>query len=363
MANRLGRTGDLVVHAGLAIVAVFLISVALNAGGQSSCTSGVNTSDTGSWPGSILQLTAITTSSGVCSARTNKVSGWIDGVPTDCQTDGDLEDEGPCYASKLGEAASVRPTGIEPRCGEWDGYSSHQYYESGQDHTIQSNRHTLLRVTPCEDPEDPEEDDPNDQEDQCSDPVECNQSPIIISTGKGAAYKLTSAAQGVWFDINGDGVLDRVAWTPPASDIAFLAIDRNGDGQINDGKELFGNNTYPGVPHGFEALKKMNMETNGGRLKGSVNGEDPLFTKLLLWNDANHNGVSEPYELTPASSVLSAIGLGYQPLPRRDGHGNTFRFRGWVHIRTQPGLNKSQSEKDNKERTRHIWDVFFQVAK
>jgi hypothetical protein len=56
--------------------------------------------------------------------------------------------------------------------------------------------------------------------------------------------------------------------------------------------------------------------------RGSVSSDDPRFARLLLWTDRNHNGVSEPSELRPASELLSDIGLAYEEHKRRDGHGN-----------------------------------------
>ena len=64
------------------------------------------------------------------------------------------------------------------------------------------------------------------------------QEPAIDTTGE--AFKLTSAAAGVMFDISGTGHPVQIAWTAPGSYNAFLSLDRNGDGIISDGTELFG---------------------------------------------------------------------------------------------------------------------------
>jgi hypothetical protein len=113
--------------------------------------------------------------------------------------------------------------------------------------------------------------------------------------------------------------------------------------------------------NGFVALQRLAMETNGGVKRGSVTSDDPIFSQLLLWTDSDHNGISEPWELRPASEVISAIGLGYKVIPRRDGHGNVFALRGWVHIRTAPGRNDATSRTNDMERTRSIWDVFLSL--
>lgn len=150
-------------------------------------------------------------------------------------------------------------------------------------------------------------------------------SSIIINIVRNATYRLTSAANGVIFDLNGDGAREQIAWTEADSEVAFLAMDRNGDGKITSGKELFGNYTLPGVSNGFHALNLMTMETNGGVERGSVSSEDPIFTRLLLWNDRNHNGISERLELRKASEVVSDIGLGYWSVPHGDDLGNQDR--------------------------------------
>lgn len=151
--------------------------------------------------------------------------------------------------------------------------------------------------------------------------------PIVIATGVARAYTLTSPAKGVLFDLDADGDVEQVAWTPPESEVAFLARDVNGNGVIDDGAELFGNHTLPGATNGFAAL----IALPGHDADGSLSAEDPLFAELLLWHDRNHNGFSEPSELQPASDVLEAIGLGYSPsFPRRDGSGNRYRYAGWA---------------------------------
>jgi hypothetical protein len=72
----------------------------------------------------------------------------------------------------------------------------------------------------------------------------CNtgSSPIIVDTN-GKGFQLTSAQQGVRFDISGTGRPIQLAWTVPGSGNAFLALDRSGNGRIDNGKELFGNFT------------------------------------------------------------------------------------------------------------------------
>ena len=123
--------------------------------------------------------------------------------------------------------------------------------------------------------------------------------PIIVDTGRDG-YKLTSLENGVRFDLNADGIPEQVSWTKRDSDDAFLAMDRNGNGIIDDGTELFGNHTpvrpdSPDVttPNGFEALKFVEAPIYGQSERNEViNQRDAAFSKMVLWRDLNHNGIS-----------------------------------------------------------------------
>ena len=190
-------------------------------------------------------------------------------------------------------------------------------------------------------------------------------SVIIVATEHDTNYALTSATDGVPFDLDGDGVPEQVAWTPPNARLAFLAIDSDGDGRITSGRELIGSLTLPGAPNGFAALRELAVGTNGGKVRGSVSSDDPLFTRLLLWTDTNHNGLSEQGELRPAGEFVSDVGLGYQAgrYQRTDKNGNVYRFRGWVHVRTAPGRNRVNSAAENDARTRDVFEVRLKPLK
>ncbi len=168
-------------------------------------------------------------------------------------------------------------------------------------------------------------------------------SPIVIDVSKNADYKLDPQVR-VQFDLDADGVADTVGWTKRNSSVAFLAYDRNGNGVIDDGRELFGNYTRPDAGDGFTALAK----DAGAVGQSEVNASHPIFAKLLLWRDANQDGYSQTEELTPASDALEAVGLGsYLTSAQPDKVGNWLRLGGWV--RTVDGVTVT------------VYDAYMQV--
>ncbi len=99
------------------------------------------------------------------------------------------------------------------------------------------------------------------------------------------------------------GGLSRVSWVGPTD--GFLAVDRNGDGQINSLSEISFTQDKPGAKSDLEGLKT--WDTNGD---GLLDARDANFGKLLLWGDANQNGRSTPKELkTLAEAGIAAIDL------------------------------------------------------
>jgi hypothetical protein len=184
----------------------------------------------------------------------------------------------------------------------------------------------------------------------------CNGSPIIVDT-TGRGFHLTSAANGVMFDIEGDGHPVRMAWTAASSGDAFLALDRNHNGKIDNGKELFGNYTKQPEspdPNGYLALAEFDRPQNGGNGDGIIDSRDAVFSHLLLWIDENHDGISQPNELhtLPELGVFS-ISLKYLREPTADQYGNQFRYRGV--------LNPDPADGESKD-GRYTYDVFFVEA-
>jgi hypothetical protein len=184
----------------------------------------------------------------------------------------------------------------------------------------------------------------------CSGCSTCGGSPIVVDI-KGDGIKLTPAEGGVAFDLNGDGVAEKLAWTSAGTDDAWLALDRDGNGSIDSGAELFGDYTpQPAASNknGFLALAEFDKTANGGNGDGVLDQRDSIFGSLRLWQDTNHNGVSEPSELHTLDSLdVRVFELDFKESNRADEFGNQFKYR--AKIKDTPDARVS----------RWAWDVFL----
>lgn len=205
------------------------------------------------------------------------------------------------------------------------------------------------------------------REDLICDPGSCTcqpgdyDDPILIDIS-GAGLLLTNIQNGVRFDILADGRPPQLAWSAAGSEVGFLALDRNGNGKIDSGAELFtgispqgtvtrpsngsagttpvrlqsdmkaaavsrgtGQRKLAATPRktGIAALAFFDQPANGGNGDGKIDPQDAVYSRLLVWVDKNHDGISQPDELfTLAELGITSISLNPERAGWTDAYGN-----------------------------------------
>jgi Ca2+-binding RTX toxin-like protein len=144
--------------------------------------------------------------------------------------------------------------------------------------------------------------------------------PLMIDLD-GGGIQTTSLEQGVHFDHDSSGFAEKTGWI--AGNDGFLVWDKNDDGKISNGNELFGEFTYLSTGqwanNGYKVLQDMDENQDG-----KVDASDIDWSHIKIWVDQNHNGISDAGELHSLGEYsIASISTSYTYDPDAvDANGN-----------------------------------------
>lgn len=161
--------------------------------------------------------------------------------------------------------------------------------------------------------------DPSDNANAGKDHAESQASPLVLDLD-GDGVETTGLKSNTYFDHDGNGFSENTGWA--GKDDGILIYDRNCNGEIDDGSELFGNNTILSngkkAANGFEALKDLDSNKDG-----IFDANDAAFGNVKIWKDANGNGKLDAGELlTLLEAGVAGINLDYNNQNVTDANGN-----------------------------------------
>jgi hypothetical protein len=166
-------------------------------------------------------------------------------------------------------------------------------------------------------------------------------SPIVVDTIKDG-IKLGPAGRGVSFDVNADGYPDYVQWVRAGGDEAFLTLDRNGNGVVDNGSELFGVGTPLIIeggtaPNGFVGLAQYDQRVLGGNDDGLISNADQIWPHLSMWLDTNADGIATANEMR-RPQTFGFESFATIPKVRRytDEAGNLLPYWAWAATARKP---------------------------
>ena len=144
--------------------------------------------------------------------------------------------------------------------------------------------------------------------------------------GDGIETIATKGFAGSLFDHNRDGIRTATGWV--AADDGLLVRDLNGNGKIDNGGELFGDNTLlkngNTAAHGYAALA--DLDDNGD---GKIDASDAAFADLRVWRDLNQDGESQSNELLTLQDLgIQSLNTAYKDSNKNLGNGNTLAQTG-----------------------------------
>jgi Ca2+-binding RTX toxin-like protein len=150
--------------------------------------------------------------------------------------------------------------------------------------------------------------------------------PLALDLNGDGIIATRPLQDGTHFDSDGNGFSEASGWI--SSSDGFLVRDIDQSGSIDNGGELFGDQTLlldgSFATNGFNALAALDSNRDG-----IINSLDTSWSELKVWKDTNSNGVSEAGELHNLTEMgIIGFNLGYDTVFQRDANGNTLAFAG-----------------------------------
>lgn len=143
-------------------------------------------------------------------------------------------------------------------------------------------------------------------------------------------------------DLKLPGGAPKISWPDFSEEIYFLAMDQLGDGKIESGRDLFGD--INGYENGFA-----NLAFYDDNKDSVIDEKDKVFSKLLLWRDRNHDGVSQKSELKKLSELgVTSISLNFKKETRYVGSSGKILGPAEFTFKDKKGIIQKGS----------LWDVF-----
>lgn len=146
--------------------------------------------------------------------------------------------------------------------------------------------------------------------------------PLVLDLdGDGIETTAEAGASGVRFDFEGDGIKTPTGWV--SADDGLLVLDRNNNGSIDNGSELFSDYTPLAdgtvATNGVDALRSIDSSGDG-----LISADDAQFANLRVWRDLDQDGVSDSNELSALNQLgITAIDTNARvPTQTNLGNGN-----------------------------------------
>ena len=145
--------------------------------------------------------------------------------------------------------------------------------------------------------------------------------PLVFDLDGDGITTVSLEESNAFFDLDNNGFAEKTSWVSAKE--GLLAYDKNGDGVINGGNELFGDRTLMKdgktlASSGFSALAEYDDNKDG-----KIDSNDAIYTLLRIWQDSDGDGIASAGELRRLVDLgIVSIGLSYSNTGVTDGANN-----------------------------------------